>query len=179
MSKKEEILEIALKHFASKGYENTSLEDVAKELNITKPALYYHFKNKQEIYNQIFIDSFKDLNFEHDLRDYIFKMGKFFIHNPNIAKLFSKELACEMEHLTIDTIKVVSKTLKTLSEILKDKNVNPFFIQTLIVASFTTYINTLAVRKKITQVWDKDFITDFDVINEIYKTIELYISKHS
>jgi AcrR family transcriptional regulator len=46
LTKKEEILEVAKVHFANKGYERTSLDDVAKDLNITKPALYYHFKNK-------------------------------------------------------------------------------------------------------------------------------------
>ena len=178
MSKKDEIIKIALKHFAKTGYENTSLEEIANDLDMTKPAIYYHFKNKRELYNQIFLKYFETIKFENDLKDYIYKMGGFFIKNPEIAKLFSKELSSEMEHLDIETIKVVSKTLKTLSEIVKDKNVNPFFIQTLIVASFTTYINTLAVRKKISKVWDTELITDFDVIEEIYQTIKLYISRY-
>jgi len=179
LSKKDEILKVALKHFSKKGYENTSLEDVAKEMNITKPALYYHFKNKSEIYNQIFVNSFKNLEFDNDLKDYIFKMGEFFIHNPYIAKLFSKELACEMEHLEIETIKIVSKTLKKLTEILKDTNINPFFIQTLIVSSFTTYSNTLKVRSKISDVIKNEkLLTEFDVIEEIYITINLYIKAH-
>jgi len=175
MGKKKEILEVALEIFSKKGYENTSLEEIAQKVEITKPAIYYHFKNKNELYNQIFIEHFKNLEFENDLKDYIYKMGKFFITNPQIAKLFSKELACEMEHLEIGTIKIVSKTLKTLSEILKDKNVNPFFIQTLIVSSFTSYINTIAVRKKISKVWDDKFEVEFDVIEEIYKVIKEYV----
>jgi len=175
MSKKEQILKEAVKIFAKKGYENTSLEEIAKEVGITKPAIYYHFKNKKELYNQIFIESFKNLKFENDLKDYIYKMGDFFIAHPNIAKLFSKELACEMEHLDTQTIKIVSKTLKILSEILKDKNVNPFFIQTLIVASFTTYTNTLELRKKISKVWQSDILPEFNIKDEIYKMIILYI----
>jgi len=175
MGKKKEILEVALEIFSKKGYENTSLEEIAQKVEITKPAIYYHFKNKNELYNQIFIEYFKNLEFENDLKDYIYKMGEFFIKNPMIAKLFSKELACEMEHLEIDTIKIVSKTLKALREILKDKNVNPFFIQTLIVSSFTTYINTLAIRKKVSKVWNDEFSVEFDVIEEIYKVIKGYI----
>ena len=54
MATKEDILQIALKHFANKGYENTTLEDIAKEIDITKPAIYYYFKNKEELYNEIF-----------------------------------------------------------------------------------------------------------------------------
>lgn len=35
--------------FRLKGFHNTSLDDVAKALNVTKPALYYYVKNKDEI----------------------------------------------------------------------------------------------------------------------------------
>lgn len=35
--------------FRRSGYHNTSLDDVAKELNVSKPALYYYVKNKSEI----------------------------------------------------------------------------------------------------------------------------------
>jgi len=178
MNKKEEILKVALNIFAKKGYENTSLEEIAKEVNITKPAIYYHFKNKSELYNQIFIEYFKNIELKNDLKDYIYKMGEFFIKNPMIAKLFSKELSCEMTHLDIDTIKIVSKTVKTLTEILKDKNINPFFIQTLIISSFTTYINTLEIRKKVSDVVkENNLIIEFDVIEEIYKMINLYIDQ--
>ena len=176
---KNKILKVALKHFSKKGYENTALEDIAKEIGITKPAIYYHFKNKKSLYNKIFINHFEKLEFNEDLKDYIYTIGEFFIHNPQMAKLFSKELSCEMQHLDVQTIKVVSKTLKTLTNILKDKKVNPFFIQTLIISSFTTYINTLKVREKISGVMQNNqLIIEFDVIEEIYKTINLYIKNH-
>jgi len=177
LNKKDKILTVALPIFAKNGYENTSIEEIAKKLEITKPAIYYHYKNKKELYNEIFIKYFKNLEFKDSLKDYIFIMGEFFLQNPNIAKLFSKELACEMEHLDTETIKVVSKTLKKLISILKDTDVNPFFIQTLIVASFTTYTNTLEVRKKVSKVLNNKIVTEFDVIDEIYKVIKEYIKK--
>ena len=176
MNKKEEIIEVSLKYFANKGYESTSLEDIAKELEITKPAIYYHFKNKNTLYNQIFIRYFKNLSLEDDLKSYIYTMGNFFIQNPYIAKLFSKELSCEMQHLEIDTIKIVSNTLKTLVKILENTNINPFFIQTLIISSFTTYANTLKVREKVSGIVNNPkLLVDFHIIDEIYKTITLYI----
>ena len=36
--------------FIQSGYRQTSLDDVAEKLKITKPALYYYFQNKEEIY---------------------------------------------------------------------------------------------------------------------------------
>lgn len=48
------ILEEASQLFASNGYRASSLNDIASKLNVTKPALYYHFKNKHEILKSIF-----------------------------------------------------------------------------------------------------------------------------
>lgn len=50
---KEEILLSALRLFAKKGYEATSIFDLANELQVTKGAIYKHFKNKQDILDAI------------------------------------------------------------------------------------------------------------------------------
>ena len=182
MATKEDILITAVKHFANKGHENTALEEIAKEIGITKPAIYYHFKNKQELYNEIFKEKFSKLKFqkkdtlEENIKEYIYTLGEFFIKYPYMAKLFAKEITSEAIHLNIDTLKIVSKTLKHLSEILKNTNFNPFFIQTMVVSTFTTYANTLKLREKITGIIKSDNLTkDFNITDEIYKTIIQYI----
>jgi AcrR family transcriptional regulator len=43
------IQQVALDLFAEKGYEATSLREIAEQLGVTKAALYYHFKTKDEI----------------------------------------------------------------------------------------------------------------------------------
>jgi AcrR family transcriptional regulator len=48
-STRERILDIALELFNEKGYENTSLREIAERLGTTKAALYYHFERKQDI----------------------------------------------------------------------------------------------------------------------------------
>lgn len=50
---KERILEEALKLFSQSGYIGTSMSDIAKELGVTKAALYKHYKSKQEILDSI------------------------------------------------------------------------------------------------------------------------------
>lgn len=50
---KEHMLLVALRLFAQKGYEATSIFDIAHELEITKGAIYKHFKNKQDILDAI------------------------------------------------------------------------------------------------------------------------------
>jgi AcrR family transcriptional regulator len=43
------IQEVALELFTEHGYEATSLREIAERLGVTKAALYYHFKTKDDI----------------------------------------------------------------------------------------------------------------------------------
>lgn len=43
------ILEAASNLFIKRGYEGTAMQDIARELGISRSALYYYFKNKEEI----------------------------------------------------------------------------------------------------------------------------------
>lgn len=49
VTKREAVLKTAAQLFLEKSYGRTSLNDVAERLNITKPALYHYFHNKEEI----------------------------------------------------------------------------------------------------------------------------------
>jgi AcrR family transcriptional regulator len=49
----EEIIRVAARIFAAKGYHATTLDEIARELQVTKPALYYHVRNKEEILREI------------------------------------------------------------------------------------------------------------------------------
>ncbi len=50
MQTKQQIISVALDLFINNGYERTSLTDIAKQIGITKPAIYYHFKNKETLF---------------------------------------------------------------------------------------------------------------------------------
>lgn len=44
-----EIMEAAARLFTTKGYLNTTTQDIINEVNISRGLLYYHFKNKEDI----------------------------------------------------------------------------------------------------------------------------------
>ncbi|MFY9114184.1 MAG: TetR/AcrR family transcriptional regulator [Dethiobacteria bacterium] len=50
--KLQEILKVSLKYFARYGYKKTTMEDIARELEMTKGALYLYVKNKQDLYEK-------------------------------------------------------------------------------------------------------------------------------
>lgn len=47
--KRHAVLKAAAEAFNERGYHQTSLDDLAEALNVTKPTLYYYIKNKEEI----------------------------------------------------------------------------------------------------------------------------------
>ena len=52
-NRKEEILIVALHLFARDGYEAVSVSQIAGELDMTKGALYRHYKSKRDIFECI------------------------------------------------------------------------------------------------------------------------------
>ena len=48
-TRERQILEHSLKLFSQGGYRETSLQEVADQLGLTRPAFYYYFKSKDEL----------------------------------------------------------------------------------------------------------------------------------
>ncbi|MCW2717463.1 MAG: hypothetical protein QOG20_3582 [Pseudonocardiales bacterium] len=44
---------VALELFAEQGYEKTSLREIAERLGVTKAAVYYHYRTKEEILSSL------------------------------------------------------------------------------------------------------------------------------
>src|SRR5688572_25346668 len=47
---KRDLVEVARRLFAERGYAGTSLDHVVAEAGVTKGALYHHFENKKELF---------------------------------------------------------------------------------------------------------------------------------
>lgn len=47
---KERILDVAIRKFAHEGFNTVSMRLLADDVGVTKPALYYHFRNKEELF---------------------------------------------------------------------------------------------------------------------------------
>ncbi len=63
MGTKQDIARAALELFLLKGYENTSLNDIADEVGLTKPAIYHHYESKDALFHEVltlFFDGMKE-----------------------------------------------------------------------------------------------------------------------
>lgn len=108
--KREELIDVAMKEFGEKGYENASLNNILIETGISKGTFYYHYKNKEDLYMHlldiIIEEKLKFINKEmtgfepsqsiFDKLKLLIKAGMKFAHtNPTIDKFaqsFIKEV---------------------------------------------------------------------------------------
>jgi AcrR family transcriptional regulator len=59
---RDKILAVALRLFADRGYAGTSVQDIVSGAKVTKPALYYYFPSKADLY-QALLDRAHDERF--------------------------------------------------------------------------------------------------------------------
>ena len=50
---RDQIIQAAIHLFAVKGYAQTGMEEIAKEVGISKPAIYYHFESKEKLFEAL------------------------------------------------------------------------------------------------------------------------------
>ena len=58
---REKILKVSGKLLAQRGYYGVSMNDIAEEMNFTKSSLYYHFKSKDHLVEELMKGSIADL----------------------------------------------------------------------------------------------------------------------
>lgn len=61
---RESIIEAAEKHFSLLGFEKTTLDDITGENGRSKTSVYYHFKNKHEIFKSVIEKEFNSVRDE-------------------------------------------------------------------------------------------------------------------
>ncbi|GGF68855.1 TetR family transcriptional regulator [Paenibacillus albidus] len=60
------IVETAFKMFSDNGFDKTSLSMIAKEVGISKPAIYYYFESKEQLIDYIFDEICKEIEHQND-----------------------------------------------------------------------------------------------------------------
>lgn len=195
MNKKEEILKIASREFAKYGYTGVSMDAIAKKAGISKAAIYYHFKNKASLFEEVVmpkvqklideIYSFEDKDPKEELKHYIASYAKIFRKYPCFAAVLAHEFVDGGRDLSDEIIKNLSKVFKKLITILKkgqEKNIfqidNPFSIQLMIVSSLIMHQTTKNLRKRISKYIEIELNPGIeDIANAIYQKILKAISK--
>jgi AcrR family transcriptional regulator len=138
-STKEKILESAKKLFSDYGYSSVSMSEIAKEVKITKAALYYHFKSKKEIYLEVIQKSFEAL---------LEKLKKPIGLKTTFEKKFHQTLMAYLE-FSLDEKNPIQETIQKISRL--DKTTINFTqkLQRQIIKKFDDLVKEGQKKKKL------------------------------
>jgi TetR/AcrR family transcriptional regulator len=108
----ERILDVAETIFAERGYDATSLSDIAEGVGIRTPSLYNHFKNKENLYIAVLerlldpffemLDGFLSQPLDATRgEEYIAAMMDHHAHAPNLARLLQHASLAGSRHVEL------------------------------------------------------------------------------
>ena len=110
-NRREDLLDAALEAFVERGYEGTSIADLARATGLSKAAFVYHFASKEALYQEVF---------EHLLSDWFDRLAgaiaapetgwnkvelvlragfRFFADNPSYVRMVRREAIDGGQHL--------------------------------------------------------------------------------
>ncbi|WP_353663157.1 TetR/AcrR family transcriptional regulator [Hydrogenimonas sp. SS33] len=167
-SKKEKILLVAAQYFSKKGFEGASLEEIASEVGVTKPAIYYHFRDKADLYEAVLLFRLENLakrikeavagqqGAEAKLRTYIEAFGAFLQEYPCFAAILAHEFADDGKQMTDRAAAALAETLGTVTAVLNEgmeegvfAMENPMVVQMMIVSTLIMHQTTKTVRARV------------------------------
>jgi AcrR family transcriptional regulator len=105
---KERIQEEAMDLFTKQGYDKTSLREIAERLEVSKAALYYHFKSKEEILRSIVADMIGAV-------DELIAWGESLPRSTESREIFLRRIAS----LLADQLQPLIRFVQTNSNVMK------------------------------------------------------------
>lgn len=186
--KKHEIMKIAEKYFVDTSYASVSLSMIAKKSGVTKPALYYYFQSKQDIYLEIINEAFTELHKSMDKVIYNQeisteeKFKKTIITYINFARKrvnFIKLLMQKMSYNHKDVLEIIAghkdKMIDKLEGLIKEiskvrgtcESVDTRMVTYLFIGMMNSVVGDCALRRECLK-WAPEQVADY-IIGVIFE----------
>lgn len=151
--RRKEIMEAAVKFFADKGYNSTTLEEIAGTAEFGKGTLYNYFQGKEEIYKAIVDDVIENLEtivkkadsdaktFAEFVRNYTKDLFEYCLTNHYAFLLFVREIAhLDRDYRNFNYDELISKYsgirdvfIKQIEHAMKTKEIKKYNIKQLVI----------------------------------------------
>jgi len=150
------ILLAAEECFAKYGYKKTTLEDIGKVVGISKPAIYYYFKSKAEIYITVVTNKYNNLIYELNeevgswtvcedkIHGYFEKRLDWLYKQSNILNQVTQDELRFFDEYASDTVANINKKERKLFTNILKKCIEDKVFQDFDVECISSYIFILA-----------------------------------
>lgn len=119
-TRKQQIMDVALKLFAAKGYDSTSISTISKEANISKGLLYNYFKSKEDLLKELVNEGFQDMIDSFDVnKDGVLTRDEFIYFIDEVFNMMSRRIDFYRLYFTLMFQPVVWKLFESMfSEVI-------------------------------------------------------------
>ncbi len=163
------ILESASTLFARHGFAGTIMDELAELASVNKATIYYHFKDKEALYEKVLVDHLSSLvdaltvavesrtNAIDKLENYIMTFALENAKRSVMTSIMTREIAGGGDCMPDAAKALMHKVVMTLKSIIMQgidegdfRPSNPMVIHFMIVGSLSLYITSEPMRKKMT-----------------------------
>ena len=186
---KKRILDVATEEFATLGYSGLSMNKLAEKLKINKAMIYYCFKDKRNLYDEV-ISSIIELNEEEKkeilnssleakekFKRYIKLYTKTISNNPNIIPLTLREMANFDLGIENNIPNSIEQELVLMKQIIlqlnlkeKYKDIDFYELKAMIIGTISSYYSMQKTPLKLSNIKDFDK-NDTKILNYVEEFI--------
>ena len=165
---RERLFAAAASEFAARGFAGANVDRIARAAHVNKAMLYYHFKSKAALYQEILGDMFhavgegvravaaSDATPPEKLARFIEAIAVAAEARPHFPPIWFREIAEGGVHLAPATMTEVAGVVQGLVGILQDgvrtrgfRKVNPLLVHGSIVGPLLFFFASAGVRKRL------------------------------
>ena len=189
------ILQAARKIFTEKGKEGARMQEIADSAGINKALLHYYFRNKQRLFEAVFLEAFEkiiphlitiiesDKSFTEVLKLFIDKYITLILDNPHLPGFILHELSRNPENIAFlleQRVANINKLTEKINTEISNGNIKPIDPKQIIVNVIGLCVFPFIARPIIQKVFfegDNDAYDQFlnerktEVYNFIYNSI--------
>lgn len=144
---KNKLLECAREEFMEKGYMNASLRNICKKAEVTTGALYFFFKDKDDLFQSLVKDTVEELqqimlkhfqgeqelavkgmitpevleNGNHDMEDSIQAIHQMYLHREDMLLVLTKSQGSSFDHIEDWFVEKAENQFRTIADCMNQQ----------------------------------------------------------
>ena len=165
---RERLIAAAASEFARRGFAGANVDRIARAAGVNKAMIYYHFKSKAALYQEILGDMFhavagrvravaaSDAPADEKLKRFVEAIADEAEARPHFPPIWFREIAEGGVHLGQATLDDVGAVLRNLAAILQEgtragrfRRVNPLLVHSGIIAPLLLYFASAPLRQRL------------------------------